>query len=92
MKRFIPILLLGMAACMPAEIPIEDTPEMRACIARGVHFYARAPNFPYVENEERVKDGYAQKIDSHILDTCQRSTLAYYADTVRGVEAATSAR
>lgn len=80
------------SACMPEPQPIVNSPEMRACIARGVRFYARAPNFPYVENVERVNAGYAQKIDDHILDTCHRSTLAYYTDDVRGVGVQPTAR
>lgn len=84
MKRLLPVLFLGMAACMPAPEPIPDTPEMRACIARGVRFYARAPNFPYIESVDRVNAGYAEKIDDHILATCSRSSLAYYTDDVRG--------
>lgn len=56
---------------------------MQACIARGVAFYQNAPNFPYMESKERVEAGYAEKIDDHILDTCQRTTLSYSAEAAR---------
>lgn len=75
MRAIIVLAFLGLTGCEAATI--EETPEMSACVTRGTVFYQRAPNFPYVENTQRVKDGYTTLIEDLILDTCSRSTAAY---------------